>query len=112
MVGRPSIDHVLPAEDSGSPPTAEGRHGAADGVVERPSADDFVHARILPADKTWFQRAVFYEVLVRAFYDGNADGSGDIRGLIARLDYLEWLGVDCLWLPPFYDSPLRDGGYD
>ena len=41
-----------------------------------------------------------------------ADGSGDLRGLIERLDYLQWLGVDCLWLPPFYDSPLRDGGYD
>ena len=55
---------------------------------------------------------MFYEVLVRAFYDSNADGSGDLRGLIEQLDYLQWLGVDCLWLPPFYDSPLRDGGYD
>ena len=66
----------------------------------------------LPEDRTWFKRAVFYEVLVRAFYDGSADGSGDLRGLIEKLDYLKWLGVDCLWLPPFYDSPLRDGGYD
>ena len=66
----------------------------------------------LPEDRTWFKRAVFYEVLVRAFYDSNADGSGDLRGLIEKLDYLKWLGVDCLWLPPFYDSPLRDGGYD
>ena len=49
---------------------------------------------------------------MRAFYDSNADGSGDLRGLIEKLDYLQWLGVDCLWLPPFYDSPLRDGGYD
>ncbi len=55
---------------------------------------------------------MFYEVLVRAFYDSNADGVGDLRGLIEQLDYLQWLGVDCLWLPPFYDSPLRDGGYD
>src|SRR5438874_13742815 len=82
------------------------------GVVEHPTAEDFVRASIRPADRTWFQRAVFYEVLVRAFYDSNADGSGDLRGLIERLDYLQWLGVDCLWLPPFYDSPLRDGGYD
>ena len=66
----------------------------------------------MPADRTWFKRAVFYEVLVRAFYDSNSDGAGDLRGLIEQLDYLQWLGVDCLWLPPFYDSPLRDGGYD
>ncbi|HEY3010324.1 MAG TPA: maltose alpha-D-glucosyltransferase [Micromonosporaceae bacterium] len=90
---------------------AEGSH-VTGGVVEHPVATDFVQARVLPADRTWFQRAVFYEVLVRAFFDVNADGSGDMKGLIRRLDYLEWLGVDCLWLPPFYDSPLRDGGYD
>jgi maltose alpha-D-glucosyltransferase/alpha-amylase len=60
----------------------------------------------------WFQTAVFYEVLVRGFYDGNGDGTGDIAGLTSKLDYLEWLGVDCLWLLPFYQSPLRDGGYD
>jgi maltose alpha-D-glucosyltransferase/alpha-amylase len=89
----------------------EGTH-VTDGTVEHPSASDFGNARILPADETWFQRAVFYEVLVRAFADSNADGSGDLQGLIGQLDYLQWLGVDCLWLPPFYDSPLRDGGYD
>jgi maltose alpha-D-glucosyltransferase / alpha-amylase len=83
-----------------------------DGVVDHPTADDFQHARVLPADRTWFKHAVFYEVLVRAFYDSNSDGSGDLRGLTEQLDYLKWLGVDCLWLPPFYDSPLRDGGYD
>ncbi len=94
------------------PEAVEGSHVAVDGVVEHPTAEDYAHARVLPADRTWFQRAVFYEVLVRAFYDSNADGSGDLRGLIDRLDYLQWLGVDCLWLPPFYDSPLRDGGYD
>jgi maltose alpha-D-glucosyltransferase/alpha-amylase len=63
-------------------------------------------------DPNWFRKAVFYEVLVRAFQDSNGDGSGDFNGLINRLDYLQWLGVDCLWLPPFYASPLRDGGYD
>ena len=51
-------------------------------------------------------------MLVRAFHDSNGDGTGDLRGLIEKLDYLQWLGVDCLWLLPFYDSPLRDGGYD
>ncbi|WP_448852236.1 maltose alpha-D-glucosyltransferase [Corynebacterium sp. 335C] len=60
----------------------------------------------------WYRKAVFYEVLVRAFNDSDNNGSGDLQGLTEKLDYLQWLGVDCLWLPPFYDSPLRDGGYD
>ncbi len=64
------------------------------------------------ADESWFQRAVFYEVSVRSFFDANGDGTGDLQGLIEKLDYLSWLGVDCLWLLPFYSSPLRDGGYD
>ena len=63
-------------------------------------------------DPEWFKTAVFYEVLVRAFGDSTGSGAGDFNGLIQRLDYLQWLGVDCLWLPPFYASPLRDGGYD
>jgi maltose alpha-D-glucosyltransferase / alpha-amylase len=63
-------------------------------------------------DPGWYQRAVFYEVLVRGFFDSNDDGTGDLRGITAKLDYLHWLGVDCLWLLPFYQSPLRDGGYD
>ena len=63
-------------------------------------------------DPDWFKRAVFYEVLVRGFSDSNSDGTGDLRGLADKLDYLAWLGIDCLWLPPFYPSPLRDGGYD
>jgi maltose alpha-D-glucosyltransferase/alpha-amylase len=60
----------------------------------------------------WFKTAVFYEIHIRAFFDNNDDGSGDFRGLEAKLDYLQWLGVDCIWLLPFYPSPLRDGGYD
>ncbi len=63
-------------------------------------------------DPLWYKRAVFYEVLIRGFSDSNGDGTGDIRGLTQRLDYLQWLGVDCLWLLPLYESPLRDGGYD
>ena len=65
-----------------------------------------------PSDHRWYQRAVFYEVLVRGFFDSNNDGTGDLRGITEKLDYLQWLGVDCLWLLPFYQSPLRDGGYD
>ncbi len=64
------------------------------------------------SDPRWYRRASFYEVLVRGFFDANGDGTGDLPGLIQKLDYLEWLGVDCLWLLPFYQSPLRDGGYD
>ena len=63
-------------------------------------------------DPQWYRRAIFYEVMVRSFADSNGDGVGDFEGLIGKLDYLEWLGVDALWLPPFYASPLRDGGYD
>ena len=63
-------------------------------------------------DKRWYQRAVFYETFVQSYLDSDGDGHGDLGGLASTLDYLQWLGVDCLWLPPFYDSPRRDGGYD
>ncbi|HZS14775.1 MAG TPA: alpha-amylase family glycosyl hydrolase, partial [Candidatus Dormibacteraeota bacterium] len=63
-------------------------------------------------DTTWYRRAIFYELLVRGFADGNGDGVGDFPGLISKLDYLQWLGVDCIWLLPFNRSPQRDGGYD
>jgi maltose alpha-D-glucosyltransferase/alpha-amylase len=66
----------------------------------------------LDDDPLWFKRAVFYELLVRAFQDSNNDGIGDFPGLLSRLDYLQWLGVTCIWLLPFNKSPLRDGGYD
>jgi maltose alpha-D-glucosyltransferase/alpha-amylase len=66
----------------------------------------------LALDPQWYRRAVFYEVMVRSFYDANGDGTGDLAGLISKLDYLQWLGVDALWIPPFFQSPLRDGGYD
>ncbi len=64
------------------------------------------------AEPLWFKTAVFYEIHLRGFYDGDGDGSGDFRGLTDKLDYLQWLGVDCIWLLPMYQSPLRDGGYD
>jgi maltose alpha-D-glucosyltransferase / alpha-amylase len=71
-----------------------------------------ISERLLPDDSLWFRTAVFYELLVRAFQDSNGDGIGDFPGLISRLDYLQWLGVTCVWLLPFNTSPLRDGGYD
>ncbi|WP_288481895.1 maltose alpha-D-glucosyltransferase, partial [uncultured Deinococcus sp.] len=60
----------------------------------------------------WYKSAVFYELSVRTFADGNGDGKGDFPGLTSHLDYLKNLGVDCLWLLPFFPSPLRDDGYD
>jgi maltose alpha-D-glucosyltransferase / alpha-amylase len=63
-------------------------------------------------DPLWYKTAVFYELYVRGFQDGSGDGGGDFRGLTERLDYLQWLGIDCVWLLPIFPSPLRDGGYD
>ena len=77
-----------------------------------PSAPSRAPARELEDDPTWYERAVFYEISPRGFYDSNGDGTGDLPGVIAKLDYLSWLGIDCIWLMPFYPSPLRDGGYD
>jgi maltose alpha-D-glucosyltransferase / alpha-amylase len=77
-------------------------------------SDQAVEPESGPVDPSadWFKHAVFYEVLIRGYHDSNDDGSGDIAGLRGKLDYLQWLGIDCLWLLPFYPSPLRDGGYD
>jgi maltose alpha-D-glucosyltransferase/alpha-amylase len=63
-------------------------------------------------DPLWYKKALIYELHLRAFYDSNGDGHGDIPGLIEKLPYLQDLGVDCLWLLPHYPSPLRDDGYD
>jgi maltose alpha-D-glucosyltransferase/alpha-amylase len=80
--------------------------------VTTPISGEVVDGIEQPRDPTWYKRAVFYEVLIRGFHDSNGDGTGDIRGLTEKLDYLHWLGVDCIWLLPIYESPLRDGGYD
>jgi maltose alpha-D-glucosyltransferase / alpha-amylase len=67
----------------------------------------------LPAqDGLWYKDAIIYQVHVRAFYDSTGDGNGDFRGLAQRLDYLQDLGVNAIWLMPFFPSPLRDDGYD
>src|SRR5690606_19205555 len=78
----------------------------------RPEVKDVPETVGLVEDPEWYRTAVFYEVLVKSFADSGGTGTGDLRGVIDRLDYLQWLGVDCLWLPPFYPSPMRDGGYD
>jgi alpha-glucosidase len=61
---------------------------------------------------SWSRNAVIYQVYVRSFADTNADGEGDLLGVASRLDYLQELGVDAVWLTPFYPSPMADGGYD
>ena len=64
------------------------------------------------ADPLWYKDAIIYELHVRAFKDGNGDGIGDFPGLIQKLDYVRDLGATCLWLLPFFPSPLKDDGYD
>jgi len=63
-------------------------------------------------DQFWFKDAVFYEAPIRSFFDADGDGKGDFRGIAQKLDYIRDLGVDCIWIPPMYPSPLRDDGYD
>jgi len=64
------------------------------------------------SDPLWYKDAIIYELHVRAFADSNGDGIGDFPGLLSKLDYLADLGVTCIWLLPFFPSPLRDDGYD
>jgi maltose alpha-D-glucosyltransferase / alpha-amylase len=64
------------------------------------------------SDPLWFKDAIIYELHVKAFADSNSDGIGDFGGLIGKLDYLQSLGITCIWLLPFFPSPLRDDGYD
>ena len=61
---------------------------------------------------TWWKKSVVYQIYPRSFYDSNGDGLGDIRGIIEKLDYLEKLGIDVIWLSPVYESPQDDNGYD
>jgi maltose alpha-D-glucosyltransferase / alpha-amylase len=63
-------------------------------------------------DPLWYKDSVIYQLHIKSFYDSNADGFGDINGLIEKLDYIQDLGVDAIWMLPFYPSPMRDDGYD
>ena len=63
-------------------------------------------------DPNWWRQAAIYQIYPRSFKDSNGDGIGDIRGIISKIDYLESLSLDAVWLSPFYPSALADGGYD
>jgi alpha-glucosidase len=61
---------------------------------------------------TWWQKGIIYQIYPRSFNDASGDGVGDLQGVMERLDYLEWLGVDAIWLSPIFPSPMADFGYD
>jgi alpha-glucosidase len=80
-------------------------------AMPQPSADT-ARADTARAGAGWWRQAVVYQIYPRSFADSDSDGVGDMRGIISRIGYLSWLGVDAVWLSPFYPSALTDGGYD
>ncbi|TVR09556.1 MAG: maltose alpha-D-glucosyltransferase [Salinarimonadaceae bacterium] len=92
------------------PPSAPSPSGASDRIGE---ADVSRRKQTnLVEDPLWYKDAVIYQLHVKSFFDANDDGVGDLAGLLAKLDYVAELGVNCIWLLPFYPSPRRDDGYD
>jgi maltose alpha-D-glucosyltransferase/alpha-amylase len=87
-------------QDSPTPPS----------IVSQPQQES--PALLLQDENLWYKDAVVYQLHVRTFCDSNGDGIGDFRGLTTKLDYLQELGINAIWLLPFYPSPLRDDGYD
>ena len=98
-----------PAPASAAEPGSNGVNAAAN---HAPKRKRFSEPYSFDSDPVWFKDSIIYELHVRAFNDTNGDGSGDFKGLISKLPYLQDLGVNAIWLLPFYPSPLRDDGYD
>src|SRR5258708_13463823 len=77
-----------------------------------PAPDPAALSGLEGQDALWYKDAVIYQVNVKSFFDSNDDGIGDFKGLTSKLEYIRDLGVNTLWLMPFYPSPLKDDGYD
>ncbi len=103
MVAEGRLWHTSPVPDT-SLTTTDQSHTSTTGAPDVAAPSGLPHQ--------WWRHAVIYQVYVRSFADSNGDGEGDLPGITARLPYLAELGVDALWLTPFYPSPLADGGYD
>jgi maltose alpha-D-glucosyltransferase/alpha-amylase len=99
-----SPDGTSHAHTSAAPAPHSARAGKSTARRGKPSA--------LHDDPLWYKDAIIYQVHIKSFFDANNDGVGDFPGLIAKLDYIAELGVDAIWLLPFYPSPRRDDGYD
>ena len=97
---------ILPSTAITAVPAAEQPHQIVHNF-EQPSENKHVKKAGSATDPLWYKDAIIYELHVRSFQDSNGDGIGDFPGLISRLDYLQDLGVTCLWLLPFFPSPLR-----
>lgn len=80
--------------------------------LTHPSSREVAPVNLARQKADWYKDAIIYEMHVKSFFDSNADGIGDFKGLTKKLGYLQQLGVNCLWLLPFYESPMRDDGYD
>src|SRR3569623_1106689 len=93
-------------------PGRKGRHVSATRRESGMSAHPRTPKRSFSNDPLWYKDAIIYQVHVKSFIDSNDDGVGDFKGLIDKLDYIAELGVNTLWLLPFYPSPRRDDGYD
>src|SRR5579863_4451930 len=80
--------------------------------VQAPPQESAAPAGLIVDDPLWYKDAVIYQLNVKSFFDSNADGIGDFKGLTSKLEYIRDLGVNTIWLMPFYPSPLKDDGYD
>src|ERR1700693_4355581 len=80
--------------------------------AKSPALEPAAASGLEPRDPLWYKDAVIYQVNVKSFFDSNDDGIGDFKGLTSKLEYIRDLGVNTIWLMPFYPSPLKDDGYD
>src|SRR5260370_38402013 len=80
--------------------------------VQSPPQESAASSGLIVDDPLWYKDAVIYQLNVKSFLDSNDDGIGDFKGLTSKLEYIRDLGVNTIWLMPFYPSPLKDDGYD